>query len=292
MTYFYGVDSAAFESSTLPTLKQQWGVLPSFYMRYLGDYEITPSEIAADKANGIRFGLVYNLGDAQGGMAGEAEDAVSRMKALGLHCLLLKDIETAMATDAADLAAWSNVLAKYDVPGGFYANTEWQAFDEPYNQIVASVPRKYRLIWASEPEPGYFPPNSPPAWAPYYPNGDPSAVVMWQFTENQFGNLVDLNLCTQEAYDYLAGGPPPAPPKPTYPYPAHVTAPGSLKQQDTHTSAAAVDPRHVAVFLEVGAEVQVMGPDSHTDDVWSPVQLVRPEQVVHGWFLAYHLAKG
>jgi len=274
----------------MPTLIREWGVPPSFYMRYVGQYEVTPQEVADLQARGVRLGLVYNLGPANDpeNMAWQAGDAIRRMHALGLHTILLKDIETNMPTTADALLAWSNVLLANDVPGGFYANTQWAAFDAPYNAIVGRVERKYRLIWTSEPEPGYYPPSSPPAWAPYTPSGDPSAVIMWQFTENTLGNIVDLNLATEEAYDLLSGPAPSTPPKPTVKA-WRVGSPCDLKTEHNHTSPVAIDAKHRPVHLELGAFVSptgkkaTPGAEQGSTEEWWEVRI--PLSPVHGWLL-------
>lgn len=286
-TYYYGADSADFSTNVMPTLIKEWGVPPSFYFRYLGNYQDTANEDVYLKGLGVRLGLVYNIGGADGGDgAWQANDAVARMRALGVHTLIFKDIETSMPVSQQFLLDWSNALKAAGVYGGFYANTEWQTFDSPYGAIVGSVDRLHRLVWSSEPEPGYYPPSNPPAWNPYpAAAADPHAVVGWQFTENQLGNIVDLNLFTEEAYNLLEswGVAPKPQPKPVDKH-WRVGSPCDLKTAPNHGSSVAIDAKHRPVHLELGAYVAPTGHEVATaGEHWKEVRI--PLSPVHGYVL-------
>jgi N-acetyl-anhydromuramyl-L-alanine amidase AmpD len=68
-----------------------------------------------------------------------------------------------------------------------------------------------------------------------------------------------------------------------------VSAPGALKTEPNHTSAAAIDPAHRPVTLRVGDLVM---PTGHTQttagEAWTEVRLPAPSPV-HGWFLTNRL---
>jgi lysozyme len=118
-------------------------------------------------------------------------------------------------------------------------------------------------------------------------------IALWQYrwtgrVAGIAGN-VDLNKLECNLAGLRALGK--APVKPAYPRPGMVTVPGSLKTQASHASGVAIDPHHAPVWLEVGASLSITGPVTHSDDYWLPVSLVRPEQLVHGWYPQGHLAE-
>jgi Domain of unknown function (DUF1906) len=293
-TTYYGVDSVDDARTVLPNLKAKWGVYPSLYARYVvGGYVTSKEEVDALLALGVRVVHVCNFGDAGtvGGSsdqgAADARTAILAMQATGVPAgkgLLFRDIETAWVPSVAYLTGWSSALAAANQPGGFYANAEWTTFDAPYAAIVAGVGRLHRLVWTSEPENvGYVPPPGP-AWNPFAPPSDPSAVVGWQFCEqpSQIPD-VDLNLWTAEAYGLAYGAPKPPTPNPTY----RISKTAALKQGPSHSSSDAIDPQHRPVILERGTEVLKLGIVCHTDDSWQSVGL--PASPVHGYVLAANI---
>ena len=291
-TTYYGVDSVDDARQTLPNLKAKWSVYPSIYARYVvGGYVTSKEEVDAILALGVRVIHVCNFGDAGtvGGSAdqgaADARTAILAMQATGVQAgkgLLFRDIESAWVPSVAYLTGWSNELTSANQPGGYYANAEWGTFDAPYAAIVPKVGRIHRLVWTSEPEnTGYVPPPGP-AWQPFAPPSDPSAVVGWQFCE-QPAQLpdVDLNLWAAEAYGLAYGAPNTPPVQQVY----HVRLPGALKAEASHTSGEALGYGGIHLHrLEPGTTLYRTAPDVTTDAVWLPCRLDHPDQVAHGFY--------
>lgn len=300
MSGTWGVDTADYAWNVLGRAQQAYGTTPGWWGRYLPNDAITPAEVAWLHQRGIAILALWNGENDQtvawGYVYGkqQAEAACDAWAALGAPkgIAIVVDVEQPWPVSGVFLQGWLDGCHGRGYIGGAYLNpisglghvAAWLFARE--NSAAPGV------VYSSEPEFTGWVGSVRTDWydfaqTPIAARADD--VEYHQYSENELGGAIDLDVARSTRY--LWGVQPPAPPAPTYPYAAHVIAPGALKTTASHSSDPAVDPNHAHVWLEVGAAVSVLGPDQHSDDTWSPVQLVKPEQVVHGWFLASHLRK-
>lgn len=272
---------------------------PTFVGRYLPVYSVTEAEIAYlharggallciwnEDQNGSQMGGSYDSGHAAGERAAQAWKNIGVPSGIAVYL----DVEQAFYVSGDYLAGFADGCASLGLVGGCYINS---IAGNGHNASYAAARQRTGQpipIFASEPQPFSLANQVATVWEPAAPDGYGNSVAVWQYCIN-YGSS-DLDLCTDHGLAMMWGVKPPAPPKPTYPQDAHVIAPGMLKQAPSHASKSAIDPSHHDVYLEVGALVSVTAADAHTDDDWTPCSLVKPEQVVHGWFIAKNLKRG
>ena len=294
----FGIDMASnLDDGELTRIANALGPV-KFCGRYAPVFAVTPAEIAYLHARGGALLCLDNESQDGAALGGSYQDgrahgqrAATRWKALGAPdgVGVFLDVEQSFFVSPAYLAGWADGCATSGMGGGCYINSvAGVGHNESYSN-ARTLTRQPIPIFASEPQPFALANQVADVWEPAAPDGHFADVCVWQYCIN-FG-ASDLDMATDAGMALMWSATPPKPPAPTYPYPAHVIAPGALKTTASHASDPAIDMNHARVWLEVGAEVSVLGPDQHSDDDWTPVNLSAPEQQVHGWFLASHLRK-
>lgn len=298
-----GIDCAGYANAgAVAQARAAYGAF-DFCGRYLPDYGPSTDELAFLKAEGLAVlclwngvnattcGYGYAYGYQQGQLAATGWGNLGAPKGVAIYV----DIEQPWSPSGEFLHGWLDGCHASGYVGGAYINPQYganHAASWAYARRQSSAPG---VVYTSQNE-VYANQNRlvhdfalGPNAAAAVPGYEDDSVI-WQTWENNLNGLVDLDCASDRGYSLMWGGTAPAPPKPTYPQDAHVTAPGMLKSAPSHGSSAAKDPHHKDVFLERGAQVVILAAPEQTDDLWQRVQLINPEQVVHGFFLARSLA--
>ena len=292
-----GIDSAYFAWNNLDNVQRAYGKKPAFWGRYLPDDAITQEEVAWFHAQSISVLPIWNgesaatVGWGYDYAHGQALVACAAWRALGLPtgCAILVDVEQLWEVSGAFLQGWLDGCFSQGYRGGAYLNIL-----SGVNHVAAWLWAREQtsspgVVYTSEPELTEWRGTVRTDWydftqTPIAPRA--ADVVFHQYSEQE--GAVDLDVASDDGYALCWGAVLPAPPVQIW----RVVTPGTLKVAPNHSSDAAVDPHHNPVYLEVGAQVQPVDKPTHTDDEWQEVDLVKPEQVVHGWLLANSIKAG
>lgn len=295
----FGVDSAGYATDYYDRVVQAFGPV-AWWGRYLPVYSLTPAERDFLHSKGVAIlplwnndqsGAVIGSGSVERGRA-EAVLACAAWRALGLPaaCVVITDVESNMFLSSQALQGWIEGCHAAGYVAGVYLNpingTNHTAGYQDARAATVGIPcvhfTSQRELYAYQdvPQHAFIIDSNHAAAVPGYEN----ECYFWQSWENSLGQTVDLDCASDAGLALMWGATPPPPPV------KHVTVPGSLKTQASHSSSVAIDPHGKPVYLEVGATVQPTGQTAHTDDSWVEVHLVAPEAQVHGWLVAANIA--
>lgn len=287
---YWGVDSADYATNLLESVAGAYGRAPAWWGRYWPNYQPTPQEITALHGAGIGLLCIANGEDAASVGFGEdyahgkAVEACQGWASLGAPrgVAIVVDVEQPWWLSPDFVVGWLEGCRSQGYIGSAYlnptsGNNHAAAWDTARSRTTAPG-----LVYSSEPEWTSWRGTILDTWQDFGSAGMGTRAtdVAWhQYSENELGARLDLDLCNEVGYAHLwlAHAVPPAPE--TW----RVTYPCDLKTAASHASRVAID-NHVPprpVHLERGAEVLPVGAPVHTDDVWQAVTL--PNSPVHGY---------
>jgi|GEM_PF-4012615 len=197
----YGFDSLSDARSIWQQAVGAAGRTPDFWIRYIGGAgAVTAAEVGALHGLGVAVGLLYNAttaarvqGTAADGAA-DAQRAIAAAQALGAprHVRLGFDLEAGWTPSPEYVIGWAQAQAAGPFAGSglVYGAPYDPGFQAAMHGAQSAGGAAAALVlWSAQPEPG---PAPVPTWGPAtcwnYP------VVLWQFAEEAFGGIVDLDL--------------------------------------------------------------------------------------------------
>jgi hypothetical protein len=295
MSAHLGIDASSPFAQVIGTVTQRLGK-PAWIGRYL--YQIAgvsaglaAAEVAEIHAAGLALLLIANDTSAVG-VAGSYQDgtasgqrALAAARALGTPSgiAISVDWEANMAPSAAWAHGFMDAISAGGCTACFYLNPNIPAHAAAYQGARAAGGRA--IYWSSEPEWTAWFDTVRTEFTPALIPGYEADALFHQYSENNLGGIVDLDVASDAGLALLWHPapvvPPPLPPTPpTYRTNARV----ALKTAPSHASPIAIDENHRPVLLELGA---VVLPDftAHraNGDEWSAVRL--PNSPVHGYLL-------
>jgi hypothetical protein len=292
-TYF-GFDSSAPFGDVYPTVRQRLGPA-TFVARYL--YQIagvstglTAAEVAEIHAAGVALLLIANDTSAAGVAGSYLAGAVSGQRAVAAaHALgapsgiaIAVDWEANMEPSAAWAHGCMDAISAGACTAVFYLNPNIPTHTAAYQGARTAGGKA--VYWSSEPEWTAWFDTVRTEFTPALIPGYEVDALYHQYSENNLGGIVDLDLATDAGLALLWHPAPIIPPPPPAPPTYRVNARVALKTAPSHASAIAIDENHRPVLLELGA---VVLPDftAHraNGEEWSAVRL--PNSPVHGYLL-------
>ncbi len=210
----WGIDSATpITNEFLAQVTAYYTDMPAVLGRYLGDYGMTPEELAVIRSGRQFLVPIWNMIDqAEAGSgtesqgAAQAAAACDRADALGLriHTLIAYDLENWPLSRDYLLGLAQTTAARHRIPL-WYTNPLVPAIAE----TIASLPLPLiGYVWANEPEPfTVVASHYATIPTPLYHPALQSAIKGYQYTENVGPNhLVDLDVWDTALAPYLDGG--------------------------------------------------------------------------------------
>jgi hypothetical protein len=256
---------------------------------------ITPAEVAEIHAAGLALLLIANDTSAAG-VAGSYQDgtasgqrALAAARAIqppGLELggiAISVDWEANMAPSAAWAHGFMDAISAAACVACFYLNPNIPAHAAAYQGARAAGGKA--VYWSSEPEWTAWFDTVRTEFTPTLIAGYEAGALYHQYSENNLGGIVDLDVATDAGLALLWHPAPVVPPPPPATPPTYRTnARVALKTAPSHASPIAIDENHRPVLLELGA---VVLPDftAHPSngEVWRAVRL--PNSPVHGYLL-------
>lgn len=292
MTHF-GFDAAQPFSQVYPTVVARLGKA-DWCGRYL--YQIagvstglTRAEVAEIHAAGLALLVIANDTSAAG-VAGSYQDgeasgqrAVAAARALGAPAGIAigVDWEANMAPSANWARGFMDAVSAAGCTAVVYLNPNIPAHAAAYQGARAAGGKSF--YYSSEPELNAWFDTRRTEFTPATVPGYAADCLYHQYSENNLGGLVDLDVASDAGMALLWSATPAKPPPPPTPPTYRTNARIALKVEPSHASAIAIDPSHREVILEAGAIVVPEATMVVEKERWQSVRI--PSTPIHGWLL-------